>query len=395
MIVYGSAGAALIEVLNFNPFAGLVKAQQFVAQQYQHVATTAALKHPIPAYPDKVFTYYTCGTSNPYLIVTIKEQQVPIVDPTTRLNLSTRAFAINTWAEIAYQDPTVAKYTFRIAEDLIYDVNNDTFAVAAPFDVKGGRKQASGVSSVGPNTTVSAGSDSSDGESDTYNIKFTFLATPLAKETPIKPTEGVTRITGGQLGDDGVTNRATDAFTELVARLYFNLLTAALGNECNSGYPELASAVTLMQTRLKKLLPGNSSYHGMPLTETLLPDNNGSLCIQEHNTLYQGNSLLLLDRYNASSTAECCHSCSLYFDSGLLYNTPMDNDNSTLRGPDMNYTSGRTVPVLPSNIMSLLVPIEGTSDHEMDKIQTFSQVIPAPATSVLDIIRAASVNLQT
>jgi hypothetical protein len=141
MIVYGSAGAALIEVLNFNPFAGLVKAQQFVAQQYQHVATTAALKHPIPAYPDKVFTYYTCGTSNPYLIVTIKEQQVPIVDPTTRLNLSTRAFAINTWAEIAYQDPTVAKYTFRIAEDLIYDVNNDTFAVAAPFDVKGGRKQ--------------------------------------------------------------------------------------------------------------------------------------------------------------------------------------------------------------------------------------------------------------
>lgn len=95
--------------------------------------------------------------------------------------------------------------------------------------------QASGVSSVGPNTTVSAGSDSSDGESDTYNIKFTFLATPLAKETPIKPTEGVTRITGGQLGDDGVTNRATDAFTELVARLYFNLLTAALGNECNSG----------------------------------------------------------------------------------------------------------------------------------------------------------------
>lgn len=131
----------MIDVVDFNPFAGLVKAQEYVAKQYQHVTTIIPPRHPIPAYPDKVFTYYTCGTSNPYLIVTVRDQQVPIVDPSARLNLSTRAFAINTWAEIAYQDPTVPKYTFRIAEDLIYDVNNDTFAVAAPFDVKGGRKQ--------------------------------------------------------------------------------------------------------------------------------------------------------------------------------------------------------------------------------------------------------------
>ncbi len=193
---------------------------------------------------------------------------------------------------------------------------------------------------MGPNTTVTAGPGSSEEDSDVYNIKFTFLATPLAKQAPLKPTEGVTRITGGQLGDDGVNNRATEAFTELVARLYFNVLTAALGSDCDPGcgfassfdsflayschltflllsgshralptlcsaalegsefvkqressalcrYPELAPAAKLMQTRLRRLMPGNSSYHGMPLTETLLSDKNGSLCIQEANTLYQ------------------------------------------------------------------------------------------------------------
>ena len=95
--------------------------------------------------------------------------------------------------------------------------------------------QVSGVSSVGPNSTVTPGLHSSDGESDTYNIKFTFLANPLAKEVPLKPTEGVTRITGGQLGDSQTVRYGTDAFTELVARMYFNLVTAALGNECSPG----------------------------------------------------------------------------------------------------------------------------------------------------------------
>ncbi|EIE24516.1 hypothetical protein COCSUDRAFT_40894 [Coccomyxa subellipsoidea C-169] len=360
-----------------------------------------------PRFTASVFTYYTCGTSNPYLIVTVKEQQVPIVDPATRLNLSTRAFAINTWAEIAYQDPTNPKYTFRIAEDLIYDINNDTFAVAAPFDVKGGRQQVSGVSSVGPNTTVTAGPGSSEEDSDVYNIKFTFLATPLAKQAPLKPTEGVTRITGGQLGDDGVYDRATEAFTELVARLYFNVLTAALGSDCDPGYPELAPAAKLMQTRLRRLMPGNSSYHGMPLTETLLSDKNGSLCIQEANTLYQDldpscnawtfcSSRTGCRDGNSTKEVQSVGTCSLYFEPGLLYNYPMDNDNGTLRGPDVNYTSGRTLPVLPSNIMSLLVPIEGTSDHQMDEIQTFSKVItPSPAAQALEYIRAALFALQT
>lgn len=430
-------GRSLIDVADFNPFAGLVKAQEYVAKQYQHVTTVAPPTHPIPAYPDKVFTYYTCGTSNPYLIVTVRDQQVPIVDPNTRLNLSTRDFAINTWAEIAYQDPTVAKYTFRIAEDLIYSVNNDTFAVAAPFDVKGGRRQVSGVSSVGPNSTATAGPDSSDGESDTYNIKFTFLANPLAKEVPLKPTEGVTRLTGGQLGDSQTIKYGTEAFTELVARMYFNLVTAALGNECSPGYLELVPAAQLMQTRLKKMLPGTSIYHGMPLTEAFVPDNNGSsLCIQEHNTLYQGSDLLLLDKLNASTTADCCHACrtligqdpdpscnawtfclgsagcmdgnithqsvqdvrtcSLYFDPGLLYNYPMDRNNGTLRGPNVKFTSGRTVPVLPENIMSLLVPIEGTSEHQVDKIETFSKRTPTgSAGEAWDYFRGALMSFQT
>ncbi len=52
--------------------------------------------------------------------------------------------------------------------------------------------------------------------------------------------------------------------------------------------------------------------------------------------------------------------------------------------------------MLPSNIMSLLVPIEGTSDHQMDEIQTFSKVItPSPAAQALEYIRAALFALQT
>lgn len=59
-------------------------------------------------------------------------------------------------------------------------------------------------------------------------------------------------------------------------------------------YPELVPAARLMQSRLKKLLPDNSSYFGMPLTESLIPDNNGSLCMQETNTLYQARTTVVL-----------------------------------------------------------------------------------------------------
>lgn len=43
------------------------------------------------------------------------------------------------------------------------------------------------------------------------------------------------RLLTGQIKDTDIKGRATDAFTELVARLYFNIVTAALGNLCNTG----------------------------------------------------------------------------------------------------------------------------------------------------------------
>ena len=52
------------------------------------------------------------------------------------------------------------------------------YAVASPFDVKNGRGQIPGVSQVGHSHNGSTGSLS---DSDTYNIKFTFAASPHAK----------------------------------------------------------------------------------------------------------------------------------------------------------------------------------------------------------------------
>ena len=45
----------------------------------------------------------------------------------------------------------------------------------------------------------------------------------------------MSRLLTGQIRDNDIKGRATDAFTELVARLYFNTVTAALGNLCNPG----------------------------------------------------------------------------------------------------------------------------------------------------------------
>ena len=53
--------------------------------------------------------------------------QVPIINVGQPVNESVMAFAISTWAEIAYHDPSLTKYYFKIAEDLIYDIANDTF----------------------------------------------------------------------------------------------------------------------------------------------------------------------------------------------------------------------------------------------------------------------------
>lgn len=43
---------------------------------------------------------------------------------------------------------------------------------------------------------------------------------------------------------------------------------------------------------------------------------------------------------NATHQPQSVRTCSLYFDPGLLYNYPMDSENGTLRGPEVNFTSG-------------------------------------------------------
>lgn len=58
---------------------------------------------------------------------------------------------------------------------------------------------------------------------------------PSAARNVSAPGAGVQRLLTGQIKDNDIKGRATDAFTELVARLYFNLATAALGNLCNPG----------------------------------------------------------------------------------------------------------------------------------------------------------------
>ena len=136
-----------------------LKAQALLSEQYITAGQDLAanLSHPILDYPDTTFTWDVCNSSNPYLIVNVRDQPVPLIVPGEPVNQTVLAFAINTWAEIAYDDPYAAGLTFHIAEDLIYDVNKDTFAVATPFDVKGGNGIHTGLSSVGPDITTTAG----------------------------------------------------------------------------------------------------------------------------------------------------------------------------------------------------------------------------------------------
>ena len=59
---------------------------------------------------------------------------------------------------------------------------------------------------------------------------------PTAARNVSVPGAGVDRLLTGQIRDKDIRHRATDAFTELVARMYFNIVTAALGNACNTGW---------------------------------------------------------------------------------------------------------------------------------------------------------------
>jgi hypothetical protein len=317
----GFAGAGAAAAAAARPGAAALEAQiraeELLAAQYARMQPNASgpIAHPFPAYPNTTFVYSACGSSNPYLILTVRDQQVPVVVPGEQVNETVQAFAVNSWAEIAYNDPSWQKFDFHIAEDLIYDVNNDTFAVATPFDIRSGQHQTAGVSSIGQGSSSSSGAsgaaqNATADSGTTYNIQFTFLSNPVTQlagrsrqqavqlnetalaarrasrqqqravqraaqpyqqaavqpdgqaaqqvqsqaaaapppaaapspatgtapnQTGVQPSGGVVRITSGQLDDSQVGGKAFEAFADLVARLYFNIVTAALGNACNPG----------------------------------------------------------------------------------------------------------------------------------------------------------------
>ena len=82
------------------------------------------------------------------------------------------------------------------------------YAVASPFDVKNGRGQIPGVSQVGHSHNGSTGSLS---DSDTYNIKFTFAASPHAKAegSPVRDLyDHATRVLHILWMDNPCTNKA-------------------------------------------------------------------------------------------------------------------------------------------------------------------------------------------
>ena len=61
--------------------------------------------------------------------------QVPLIGVGQPVNESVLSFAISSWSEIAYHDPSLTQYQFKIAEDLIYDIGNDTFAGRSSWQV--------------------------------------------------------------------------------------------------------------------------------------------------------------------------------------------------------------------------------------------------------------------
>ena len=336
------AGRVRAEPGTLSVVQGEIKAAELLAAQYVSSAKAldaARIEHPIPDYPDTAFTWDACAAGNPYLIVKVRDQQVPLVTPGSPVNETVLAFAISTWAEIAYTDPSVTSLMFHIAEDLIYDINNDTFAVATPFDVKGGDQQEAGISAIGAagSTSISHQPYTSTESTLTYNIKFTFMSSPLASQVAsYQPSEGVQRISAGQFGDsDG---QAFAAFSDLIARLYFNLVTAALGNACNSGcfsgawrllvnlphsllsvsmhacrYGDLIPVAAFVQNRLRRLAPGAAVYNGIPLFESLVLDGHDRLCIKETNTLYLV-SIFHCNYRNTVVARACkvCHTVSFF-----------------------------------------------------------------------------------
>lgn len=52
------------------------RAQSIVSDQFASTPLAAEIQHPFPAYPDTLFTWAECNTSNPYLVVSVRDQEV-------------------------------------------------------------------------------------------------------------------------------------------------------------------------------------------------------------------------------------------------------------------------------------------------------------------------------
>lgn len=54
------------------------RAQALVSNQFVATPLEADIQHPFPAYPDTLFTWSVCNTSNPYLVVSVRDQEVSL-----------------------------------------------------------------------------------------------------------------------------------------------------------------------------------------------------------------------------------------------------------------------------------------------------------------------------
>ena len=54
------------------------RSQDIVSTQFTSTPLSAEIQHPFPAYPDTLFTWAVCDTYNPYLIISVRDQQVSL-----------------------------------------------------------------------------------------------------------------------------------------------------------------------------------------------------------------------------------------------------------------------------------------------------------------------------
>ena len=54
------------------------RSQDIVSTQFASTPLSAEIQHPFPAFPDTLFTWAVCSTYNPYLIVSVRDQEVSL-----------------------------------------------------------------------------------------------------------------------------------------------------------------------------------------------------------------------------------------------------------------------------------------------------------------------------